>query len=191
MLQYIVLQLFNASIGKSDIHYIASAFMQRKFLSALARVPLSRMQSHNGKDSSVTPAEYKGNTEKVEVTQKILDVVKEKVSDAQVQATILIQQQWKEEFNVPAGFIVGCLIVWYWIAWTLRSVHRRCAAMEAAAEKESREAVQLVQNISSQWKSDMLKASTEMKLIIAKNSELTGDIDRLTTALRNCKVALK
>eukprot|EP00796_Vickermania_ingenoplastis_P013292 gene13292-9130_t len=119
---------------------------------------------------------------------KLVSAVRQRnFSEAQTQAAALFQQKWREEYNLPAAFTLICLVVWYWIAWAHRSVQRKCAALEAAAEKDVRETVQVVQSISEQWRSDMLRASTEMKLIIAKNSELTGDIDRLTTALRGCQ----
>lgn len=167
--------------------------MQRRLQTkATALVPLARFQHSSGSDSpknqkamnSMTAAQSSD-----EVGMKFISAMKDRnFTEAQSHAAVFIQQQWREEYNVPAAWVLMCLVVWYWIAWTRRSVERKCAAMEAAAEKEVRETVQMVQSIAEQWKSDMLKASTEMKLMIAKNSELTGDIDRMTTALRSCQV---
>lgn len=169
--------------------------MQRRIIAKctlLSSVSLSaRGIRSDPTDVAVTRQEKEVLSDAAEIKQKIITVMRERVQEAQSQASRLIEQQWREEFNLPAGFVLMCVVVWYWISWTWRSVNRKCAAIEAAAEKEAREAVQLVQKVSTQWKTDMLKASTEMKLIIGKNSELTGDMDRMTTALRNCKVAVK
>lgn len=169
--------------------------MQRRLvLRGLLPLSFTRCLHQNGAAAEATPSsavQDNRSTEAADAGQKILSAVKERnFQEAQTQAAVFVQQQWREEYNIPAAFTVMCLVVWYWIAWANRSVHRRCAALEAASEKESREVVQLMKAAAEQCRSDILKASTDMKLIIAKNSELTADIDRMTSALRSgCKVS--
>lgn len=109
-------------------------------------------------------------------------------ADLQNHATAYFQRRWKEEYNLPAGLVIIALVVWYWIAWTERSIKRKCAAMEATAEKEVQDTLNMVQKMVEHYKSEMLKASTDMKLNMAKNAELIAEIDRLTAALRSCQV---
>lgn len=163
--------------------------MNRRTMSgALLALPLCRRQ-HSGQPSeqgsrSSSPAAASLMTNETDFLKGIL--VK-----AQNKASSFAETQWKEEYNLPGAAVFFCLLVWYWIAWSHRSINRKCAAMEAAVEKESLETIQMVEKIANQLKSDMSSAGADMKLTIAKNGELTGNIDQMTTALRSCQVRPK
>lgn len=137
--------------------------------------------SSESKDSQIPGSE--GNSEPLFAAMK-----EGNFTDLQNHAAAYFQQRWKEEYNLPAGLVIISLIVWYWIAWTNRSIKRKCAAMESMTEKEVQDTRNTVQKMVDQYKSDMLKASTDLKLNMAKNAELIAEIDRLTAALRSCHV---
>ncbi|CAJ1033378.1 hypothetical protein Q4I30_006470 [Leishmania utingensis] len=120
---------------------------------------------------------------------EVLDAVKKRdFSAVQTHATKLVQSQWREEYNVPAACVVVFFVMWYWIAWTRRSIRRKCEATEACVRQQTDEMVEIVRNMTEKWKYDMAKANRQMQGIIDKNSELTRDIDRMTTALRSCSI---
>ncbi|EPY35715.1 hypothetical protein STCU_00959 [Strigomonas culicis] len=60
--------------------------------------------------------------------------------------------------------------------------------MRATIQEEADQTVERVGNLVKEWKKNMSKANEQMKKIIDKNSELTKDIDRMTTALRSCSI---
>lgn len=103
-------------------------------------------------------------------------------------ATDLVQHKWKEEYSVPTACAVIFLVLWYWVAWSRRSIRRQCRQLEAAMELEASETVELVRSLTQKWRRDISKSNDQMQGIIDKNSALTGDIDRLTTALRSCTI---
>ncbi|TPP42461.1 Adaptor complexes medium subunit family protein [Leishmania donovani] len=120
---------------------------------------------------------------------EVMDAVKKRDFNAmQTHATKLVQSQWKEEYNVPAACVVIFIVMWYWIAWTRRSIRRKCEATKASVKQQTDEMVEIVRNMTEKWKVDMSKANKQMQGIIDKNSELTRDIDRMTTALRSCSI---
>ncbi|CAG9579490.1 conserved hypothetical protein [Leishmania major strain Friedlin] len=120
---------------------------------------------------------------------EVMDAVKKRDFNAmQTHATKLVQSQWKEEYNVPAACVVIFIVMWYWIAWTRRSIRRKCEATKASVKQQTDEMVEIVRNMTEKWKVDMAKANKQMQGIIDKNSELTRDIDRMTTALRSCSI---
>lgn len=122
-------------------------------------------------------------------TNEVLDAVKKRDFNAvQTHASKLVQSQWKEAYNVPAACIVIFVVMWYWIAWSRRSIRRKCEAMTASTKQQTEEMVDIVRGMTEKWKTDMAKANQQMQGIIDKNSELTRDIDRLTTALRSCSI---
>lgn len=122
-------------------------------------------------------------------TTEVIDAVKKRDFNAvQTHATRLVQRQWKESYNVPAACIVVFVVVWYWIAWSRRSIRRKCEALKASTRQQTEEMVEVVRSMTEKWKGEMAKANQQMQGIIDKNSELTRDIDRLTTALRSCSV---
>lgn len=122
-------------------------------------------------------------------TTEVIDAVKKRDFTAvQSHATRLVQHQWRESYNVPAACIVVFAVVWYWIAWSRRSIRRKCEALKASTKMQTEEMVEVVRNMTEKWKGDMAKANQQMQGIIDKNSELTRDIDRLTTALRSCSI---
>lgn len=103
-------------------------------------------------------------------------------------ATKLVRSQWREEYTLPVACAVVFVILWYWVAWTRRSVRRKCAAAEAAVRQEAKETVELIRGLTQKWSRDLAKSDEQMKAIIEKNSTLTADIDRMTTALRSCSI---
>lgn len=120
---------------------------------------------------------------------EVLDAVKKRdFNTVQTHASKLVQSQWKEAYNVPAACIVIFVVMWYWIAWSRRSIRRKCEAMVASTKQQTEEMVDVVRNMTEKWKTDMAKANQQMQGIIDKNSELTRDIDRMTTALRSCSI---
>ncbi|KAG5471527.1 hypothetical protein LSCM1_01621 [Leishmania martiniquensis] len=120
---------------------------------------------------------------------EVMDAVKKRDFNAvQTHATRLVQSQWREEFNVPAACVVVFVVMWYWIAWTRRSIRRKCEAAKASVKQQTDEMVEMVRSMTEKWKGDMVKANRQMQGIIDKNSELTRDIDRMTTALRSCSI---
>ncbi|KAG5471859.1 hypothetical protein LSCM4_03419 [Leishmania orientalis] len=120
---------------------------------------------------------------------EVMDAVKKRDFNAvQTHATKLVQSQWREEFNVPAACVVIFVVMWYWIAWTRRSIRRKCEAAKASVKQQTDEMVEIVRSMTEKWKCDMAKANRQMQGIIDKNSELTRDIDRMTTALRSCSI---
>ncbi|KAG5497745.1 hypothetical protein JKF63_04012 [Porcisia hertigi] len=120
---------------------------------------------------------------------EVLDAMKKRDFNAvQTHATKLVQSRWREEYNVPAACVVIFAVMWYWIAWTRRSVRRKCEAIKASTKQQTEEMVKIVRDMTERWKSDMAKANKQMQGIIDKNSELTRDIDRMTTALRSCSI---
>lgn len=110
------------------------------------------------------------------------------IAKMQTTATELVQHKWKEEYTLPAACVVVFLVSWYWVAWTRRSVRRKCAAMVAATRQEAAETVKLVHSLTEKWGKDITKSNEHMKAIIEKNSALTADIDRMTAALRSCSI---
>lgn len=122
-------------------------------------------------------------------TGEVLHAVKSgDFSKVQSQATKLMQGSWKEEYSIPAACVVVFIITWYWIAWTRRSTRRRCAILEASLQKEAEQTVEMVKNVTGKWKLELAKSNDRMLDVIDKNSMLTGDIDRMTTALRSCSI---
>ncbi|GET91310.1 hypothetical protein, conserved [Leishmania tarentolae] len=120
---------------------------------------------------------------------EVMDAVKKRDFNAmQTHATKLVQSQWKEEYNVPAACVFIFIVMWYWIAWTRRSIRRKCEATKACVKQQTDEMVAIVRSMTEKWKADMAKANKQMQGIIDKNSELTRDIDRMTTALRSCSI---
>lgn len=103
-------------------------------------------------------------------------------------AARLVQSKWKEEYTLPAACVVVFIILWYWVAWTRRSVRRKCAAAEAAVRQEAQETVEMVRSLTEKWRKDLNKSNERMKAVIEKNSDLTGAVDRMTTALRSCSI---
>lgn len=178
--------------------------MQRRLSHAVASISFVRHQTTppppppsgtsfnsgaSSSESSSTSPNEEGGDGKHFHHQRFLAAVKDRnFSEAQSYATVFIQQRWKPEYNLPALAVLVCAMVWYWIAWTLRSVKRKCQALEATVEKEVHELEQMMTSMSEKWRREMAKASGDMKLMMAKNSELTADIDRMTTALRRCHV---
>ncbi|KPA74573.1 putative mitochondrial hypothetical protein [Leptomonas pyrrhocoris] len=122
-------------------------------------------------------------------TNEVLDAVKKRDFNAvQTHASKLVQSQWRESYNVPAACIIIYIVMWYWIAWRRRSIRRKCEAIMASTKQQTEEMVDIVRNMTEKWKCDMAKANQLMQGIIDKNSELTRDIDRMTTALRSCSI---
>jgi hypothetical protein len=122
-------------------------------------------------------------------TNEVIDAVKKRDFNAvQTHASRLVQSQWKEVYNVPAACIVVFVVMWYWIAWSRRSIRRKCEALKASTKQQTEEMVEVVRGMTEKWKTDMAKANQQMQGIIDKNSELTRDIDRMTTALRSCSI---
>lgn len=120
---------------------------------------------------------------------EVMDAVKKRDFNAMhTHATKLVQSQWREEYNVPAACVVIFIVMWYWIAWTRRSIRRKCEATKASVKQQTDEMVEIVRSMTEKWKADMAKANKQMQGIIDKNSELTRDIDRMTTALRSCSI---
>ncbi|KAK7197567.1 hypothetical protein NESM_000706900 [Novymonas esmeraldas] len=141
--------------------------------------------------AGTTPAAAAGATAEVYrfPANEVMDAVKKRDFNAvQSHATRLVQSRWREEYNVPAACIIVFTVMWYWIAWTRRSVRRRCEATKASVHQQTEEMVEVVRSMTERWRGDMAKANTQMQGIIDKNSELTRDIDRLTTALRSCSI---
>ncbi|KPI82710.1 hypothetical protein ABL78_8279 [Leptomonas seymouri] len=120
---------------------------------------------------------------------EVLDAVKNRdFNTVQVHASRLVQSRWREAYNVPAACIIIYIVVWYWIAWSRRSIRRKCEAVQASVKQQTEEMVDIVRGMTEKWKADMAKANRQMQGIIDKNSELTRDIDRMTTALRSCSI---
>lgn len=149
----------------------------------------SPSSSFEGGTSTNSTGQKDGPTMGNAGTEPLFAAMKEgNFTDMQNHATAYFQQRWKEEYNLPAGLVIIALVVWYWMAWTNRSIKRKCAAMESATEKEVLDTLNTMQKLVDQFKSEMVKASTDMKLNMAKNAELIADIDRMTAALRSCQV---
>lgn len=122
-------------------------------------------------------------------TNEVFDAVKKRdFNTVQTHASRLVQSQWKEAYNVPAACIVIFAVMWYWISWSRRSIRRKCETMKASTKQQTEEMVDIVRTMTEKWKTDMAKANQQMQGIIDKNSELTRDIDRMTTALRSCSI---
>lgn len=121
--------------------------------------------------------------------EEVLNAVRSgDIAKIQTTATTLVQHKWKEEYTFPAACLVVFTILWYWVAWTRRSVRRKCAATEAAVRLEAQETVDKMRNLTERWGKDIAKSDEQMKVIIEKNSALTADVDRMTTALRSCSI---
>lgn len=149
----------------------------------------SSSSSFEGSTSTNSTCSKDGPTMGNTGTEPLFAAMKEgNFTDMQNQATAYFQQRWREEYNLPAGLVIIALVIWYWIAWTNRSIKRKCAAMESATEKEVQDTLNIMQKLVEQFRSEMMKASTDMKLNMAKNAELIADIDRMTAALRSCQV---
>ncbi|CCW65729.1 unnamed protein product [Phytomonas sp. EM1] len=104
----------------------------------------------------------------------------------QLQATKLVQESWNDKYSVSLACIIVLATMWYWIAWTRRSIRRKCAAIEAAVQQDSETTLELVRNLTTKWERDLKRTNERMEDIIDKNSDLTETIDHMTTALRSC-----
>ncbi|CAD2213476.1 hypothetical protein ADEAN_000091700 [Angomonas deanei] len=149
--------------------------------------------SKEGQPPKKTPeAEEKVATEKESSqsqAEEVLNAVKKgDFNMVQTHATKLVQQQWKEEYTLPAAFVLLFLFCWYWWAWSRRSIRRKCETIRASVQDEADQTVDQIRGLTEKWKKDITKADDQMKVIIDKNSELTKDIDRMTTALRSCSI---
>lgn len=150
---------------------------------------ISAPQAAEAKIPGSNPANGTGTSPYSVSPEEVLDAVKKgDFNRMQSHATQLVQSRWKDEYSVPAACAVIFLVMWYWVAWTRRSIRRRCAAVEASVQQKSEEMVESVRSMTQKWSSDMTKANAQMQGIIDKNSELTKDIDRMTTALRSCSI---
>lgn len=157
---------------------------QKKDASAAAAPPQGSSNSSTAAPgSAAAAAAYRFPTDEV-----MSAVKKGDFNAMQSHATRLVQSQWREAYNVPAACVVIFVVMWYWIAWTRRSIRRKCEAMKAAVKQQTEEMVDIVRGMTEKWKGDMAKANKQMQGIIDKNSELTRDIDRMTTALRSCSI---
>ncbi|EPY22218.1 hypothetical protein STCU_08292 [Strigomonas culicis] len=145
------------------------------------------------KESAEVAVQKQSSTEKKAdyhfPTEDLLRAVKSgDFGKVQSHATELVQNKWRDEYSVPTACVVIFLVFWYWWAWTRRSIRRKCDAMRATIQEEADQTVERVGNLVKEWKKNMSKANEQMKKIIDKNSELTKDIDRMTTALRSCSI---
>nr|CCC92483.1 unnamed protein product [Trypanosoma congolense IL3000] len=122
-------------------------------------------------------------------TAEILDAVKRRDFGAvQSHAVGIAQHKWKEEHNIPAACITLTVLTWFFASRSRRRAVRACRLTEARVEEEAEQTLELVNTLVRKWRNDVQRAEQQLQLILDKNGELTKDIDRMTSGLRQCYV---
>ncbi|RHW72922.1 hypothetical protein DPX39_040046900 [Trypanosoma brucei equiperdum] len=142
--------------------------------------------------TATTPKAVGKDEEKEEYsipTAEILDAVRRRdFSAVQSHAVGIAQHKWKEEHNIPAACVVLTLFTWFFASGCRRRAERACRATEARVEEEAEQMLELVNTLIRKWRQNVQRAEQQLQLILDKNGELTKDIDRMTSGLRQCYV---